>query len=260
MELNKIYEGDCLELMNDIPDNSVHLVLTDLPYNLGYIEWDKMLPIETLWSQWKRILTDKGTVILTATEPFTSLLVTSQINLFRFDLIWIKDNNLDFLRASVKPIRRHENILVFSKGTAASNCDNNLTYNPQNVVHIHEIHKGIAEDRIKDTYNISRPSTIRPGGVKSRKNYPTTILYGFKKDKELYHPTQKPVSLFAYLIKTFSNENDTVLDCCAGSGTTGLACIETNRNFILIEQDPKYVKISEKRIQYYKNKFVNRLL
>jgi len=239
LDINEIYQGDCLEVMKDIDYKSIDMILCDLPYGTTACNWDVIIPFEPLWEQYERIIKDNGSIVLTASQPFTSALIMSNINIFRYELIWEKNIATGFLDARRKPMKIHENILVFSK--------NRSIYNPQ-------MRKGapyicIRKGRIggesitADKKIINKPyTTINEGG-----RFPVSVI---KINTERgYHPTQKPVALFEYLIKTYTNENNLVLDNCAGSGTTGVACKNLNRNYILVEQEEKYCKIAEKRIK-----------
>jgi site-specific DNA-methyltransferase (adenine-specific) len=236
METNKIYQGDCLEVMNNIEDKSVDMILCDLPYGVtARNEWDKIINTKELFTEYKRIIKDKGIICLTATQPFASMLIMSNLEMFRYDLIWDKKSVTGFLNAKRMPLRRHESILIFYK--------NLPTYNP-----IKTKGKLIQKcTKAKQTSNYNDASN-RPEPYMSDEYYPTSILeIGNPRTKD-GHPTQKPVALFEYLIKTYTNEGDLVLDNCIGSGTTAVACIKTNRNFIGIELSEEYCKIAEERI------------
>lgn len=237
MELNKIYHGDCFELMPSISSKSIDMVLCDLPYGVSKCKWDSRVPLDLLWAQYANIIKPNGIIVLTAVQPFTSMLVLSNLKMFKEEWIWEKSSATGHLNAKKKPMRAHESILVFYKKQP--------TYNPQ-ITHGHPL----------KTSNTSRNQTDLYGSYgkftrySSTQRYPRTVLrFASDKQKSALHPTQKPVLLFEYLIKTYTNEGDLVLDNCCGSGTTGVACINTNRNFILIEKEAKYVDISERRIK-----------
>jgi site-specific DNA-methyltransferase (adenine-specific) len=235
---NHIYQGDCLLIMPSIPDKSIDMILCDLPYGTTACFWDTVIPFEPLWVQYKRIIKDNGAIVLTASQPFTSALVMSNIKMFKYEWVWEKTHHQGFVNAKKLPMKAHENILVFYK--------NPPTYNP--------------------IMRLGEPYTKKHGNNGSKENYggkekragTTTVNNGnrFPKDVLLFgngnygsqHPTQKPVALFEYLIKTYTNEGDLVLDNCAGSGTTGVACKNLNRRYILIEKEEKYCRIAEKRI------------
>ena len=222
--------------MKQIDDKSINLILCDLPYGVtARNEWDNIIPFDKLWEQYKRIIKDNGVIVLTASQPFTSALVMSNPNMFKYEWIWEKSKGAGFLNAKKQPLRNHEQILVFYFSKP--------TYNPQ-------FHKG-------KPYNHKEPSKLSNNyGVFTLKRsisngdyYPKTIIHFSNAKSETNHPTQKPVALFEYLIKTYTNEGDLVLDNCIGSGTTAVACIKTNRKFIGIELSPEYCKIANERIQ-----------
>lgn len=235
MELNKIYQGDCLEIMKDIHDKSIDMILCDLPYGTTACKWDTIIPFEPLWEQYKRIIKENGAIVLTASQPFTSALVMSNIKMFKYEWVWDKKIPSGMAYCRYQPMRKHENILVF--------CNGKTKYNPQ------------LEQREKPIQaGGNSKSQINNKGIETalKKTYttkqPTTIIPFMKIRQEAIHPTQKPVALFEYLIKTYTNEGDLVLDNCAGSGTTGVACQNIKRNFILIEKEPEYVAIAENQI------------
>jgi len=241
MKLNKIYQGDCLEVMKSIPDKSIDMILCDLPYGTTACKWDTVIPFEPLWEQYKRIIKDNRAIVLTASQPFTSALVMSNPDMFKYEWIWEKNAGSNFATLKYQPMKEHENILVFSKSTTK--------YNP-----IMQERAESGKSRVKTPIKYDR---YQDGGVYGNAcqevqsvirpdlRYPRSIQK-FNRERGL-HPTQKPVALFEYLIKTYTNEGDLVLDNCAGSGTTGVACKNTNRNFILIEQDENYCKIASER-------------
>lgn len=245
---NEIYLGDCLDIMESIKPGTVSLILTDLPYRQTDFTWDSLIPLDKLWKIWNRILTKNGSVVLTAKQPFTSKLVASNEERFKYELIWVKDTAADFMRARVKPIQLHENILVFSNGDVASNCKNPMIYNPQGVIKTHEVYKPFKRRKEKNVFNLGRPSMDKGGRIKHDKGFPKSLIFASKKKEKRYHPTQKPLALFEYLTKTYSNKGDVVLDCCAGSGVTAIACIRTNRDWILIEKDKDFYESAKERI------------
>jgi len=235
----ELIQGDCLEKMKDIPDGSIDMILCDLPYGTTACKWDTIIPFEPLWKQYKRIIKDNGAIVLTASQPFTSALVMSNIKMFKYQWVWNKKLAGNGILAKIQPLKIHEDVLIFSKGKCK--------YFP-------EMTKGILRKKLTSNLKVSE---INNGdGVKKCQEtyndtyYPTSIidfsLAGLRKGR--LHPTQKPVALFEYLIKTYTNESETVLDNCMGSGTTGVACKNLNRNFIGIELDLEYFKIAEKRI------------
>ena len=230
----ELIQGDCLEKMKDIPDKSIDMILCDLPYGTTACKWDTIIPFEPLWEQYKRIIKDNGAIVLTASQPFTSALVMSNIKMFKYCWVWNKAKAANYVNAKKQPLKIHEDIAVFCKGN---------NYNPQ---------KTIGKFRKKGGYTVNREVAVAQNPTVSFNDtyYPKSILnfsVAGNKDSTL-HPTQKPVALFEYLIKTYTNEGDLVLDNCMGSGTTGVSCKNLNRNFIGIELDPDYFKIAEKRI------------
>ena len=237
----KLMQGDCLELMKDIPDGSVDMILADLPYGTTACSWDTIIPFEPLWEQYERVIKDNGAIVLTASQPFTSALVMSNPKLFRYDWVWHKTKASNFFFAKKGPMKYHEDICVFYKRLP--------TYNPQMTKAIN------LDSRKKEGVYDNKEDGIWGEGVKSfrRKEtgyrYPQSVQLFNNSDKtNIVHPTQKPVALFEYLIKTYTNEGDTVLDNVMGSGTTGVACEYLNRNFIGMELDEGYFEIATERI------------
>ena len=231
---NRIICGDCLEVMKDIPDNSIDMILCDLPYGTTACKWDTIIPFEPLWEQYKRIIKDNGAIVLTASQPFTSALVMSNPEWFRHHWVWIKEKGTGFQVAKYRPMMKTEDIIMFSKESAK--------YNPQMVLRDKPL-----KYRYPTVQSRSNPlAHYEKKEVVATHKYPENTLT-FKTERG-YHPTQKPVALFEYLIKTYTNEGDLVLDNCAGSGTTGVACKNLNRNYILIEKEPEYIDIINKRL------------
>lgn len=233
----KLLEGDCLKLMPEhIEDQTIDMILCDLPYGTTACKWDTIIPFKPLWREYERIIKDNGAIVLTAQQPFTSLLISSNLDLFRYEWIWLKEQGTGGMNCNKMPLKKHENVLVFYKHLP--------TYNPQ-------FTKGTpySINRNKPNLNSVYGKTGTHDNYKSENEgirFPTTELR-FNKETSL-HPTQKPVKLFEYLIKTYTNKGDIVLDNCAGSGTTGVACEITNRNSILIEQEPEYCQIIRERL------------
>lgn len=256
---NQILLGDCLELMKDIPNESIDMILCDLPYGTTACKWDTIIPFDKLWKQYERIIKPNGAIILTASQPFTSALVMSNLKLFRYELIWEKNFSGGFILAKKQPMKYHENILVFYKNqptynpifekysdTTKNRFKNNGKVNSsklQSVNYINEI-QGIK--RVQDEIKLERGAY--PKSVQKIKGVPN--CNGVR-----LHPTQKPVALFEYLIKTYTNENDLILDNCAGSGTTAIACLNANRQFIVMEKEQKYYDIIQQRVnKFHENK------
>jgi len=233
---NKIICGDCMEIMKDIPDNSIDMILCDLPYGITACKWDTVIPLDKLWEQYKRIIKDNSAMVFTATQPFTSKLVMSNLEMFKYEWVWDKHISRGMHIAKYRPMQKHENILIFGKGK--------LNYYPIMI-------KREKPVKVKN-YGSSKSSPLahndREFRIYTHKN-PESILVGYwEKNKGKLHPTQKPVSLFEYLIKTYANEGDQVLDNCIGSGTTAIACLKLSRKFIGIDISPKYCEIAEKRL------------
>jgi len=257
MDINLMH-GDCLELMKEIPDNSVDLILTDPPYGTTACKWDSVIPFKSMWEQLNRVIKDNGAICLFGSEPFSTELRHSNLKMFKYDWIWHKSRALGFTNAKNKPMNKHEIISVFSNGTCANGSINKMIYNPQGLIPYGKEVSGIKDcksDRKEGGHKFARKSH-KEKYVQQYTNYPTQIIE-FANEGRTIHPTQKPVELLEYLIKTYTTENETVLDFTMGSGSTGVACVNTNRNFIGIELDDTYFKIAKKRVEDAKNKVVN---
>lgn len=238
----QLYQGDCLEVMKDIPDKSVDMILCDLPYGTTECKWDKFIDNKSMWEHYNRILKESGNIILFASQPFTTKLIESNPKMFRYEIIWIKTRPTGFANANYRPMKKHENILIFTKASTSTAGNNHATYNPQGLIE--------CERKVKRTsrgYQGERQNS-KDEYVSKFTNYPTSIVE-FPSEGKTVHPTQKPVDLLKYLIKTYSNEGEVVLDNCMGSGSTGVACINTNRRFIGIELDETYFNIAKERIE-----------
>jgi len=251
----KIMNGDCLELMKTIPDNTVHLILCDLPYGTTKCKWDSVIDTDKLWKEYKRILIKPtGVVVLFGQQPFTTKLISANYDWFKYNIIWKKNKTTQYLLANYRPMKCTEDICVFSPGgaAAASRHKGNMTYNPQNLVPVNIVKKN-SEKRIGKMLNQihhlgpNNKLTSDTEYKQSFTNYPTELIE-FDIEYDTIHETQKPIKLIEYLIKTYSNEGDLVLDNAMGSGTTGIGCINTNRKFIGIELEKKYFDLSHQRI------------
>jgi len=236
---NKLFMGDCLEIMPQIPDKSIDMILCDLPYGTTACKWDTIIPFEPLWEQYKRIIKDNGAIVLTASQPFTSALVMSNIKMFKCSWVWNKTKATNYVKARQMPMKYHEDILVFGK--------NKIAYNPQ---------MDIGKPYVKRAVSVAKEGTIfidtrKVGEININKGtrFPSSIIKISNDNHNSLHPTQKPVALFEYLIKTYTNEGDLILDNCAGSGTTGVACKNLKRKFCLIEKEEKYCEIIKERLQ-----------
>ena len=226
-----LHLGDCLEVMKQIPDKSVDAIICDLPYGTTQNKWDSVIPLDLLWAQYKRIC--KGAIVLTAQTPFDKVLGVSNLKMLKYEWIWEKSKATGHLNAKKMPMKSHENVIIF--------YDNLPTYNPQGLIKkdIPTIRKGGDNGT---NYGLSNKDALQ-----EYENYPKSILKIASEGKTL-HPTQKPIELMEYFIKTYTNQGDTVLDNCMGSGTTGVACKNLNRHFIGIEQDANYFEIAKGRI------------
>lgn len=245
LELNRIYQRDCIEGMKMIPDKSIDMILCDLPYGTTQNKWDSVIPLKSLWEQYERVIKERGAIVLFSAEPFTSLLITSRLKLFRYDLIWEKSHAVGFLNARRMPMRKHENICVFYKKLP--------TYNPQIEDKPKENIRPIStKNRLTSNYGSFDEGNHRT--IPNDKTYPKSVLSIPNESKTMtVHPTQKPTRLCEWLIKTYTNENETILDNCIGSGTTAVACVKTGRNFIGFETEREYVKIANQRLEAVKN-------
>ena len=237
-----LYKGDCLIEMNKVADKSIDMILTDPPYGTTACKWDSVIPFDKMWEQYNRIIKDNGAIVLFGSEPFSSMLRMSNLKMYKYDWIWDKIEGSGFINAKIKPLNCYENILVFGK--------QKINYYP------------IMENRLlKNERSKSNTNTFcEVFGIKKinnstvrKKKYPINkLIYnrlsGELNSHNILHPTQKPVPILEYLIKTYTLENEIVLDNCMGSGSTGVACVNTNRNFIGIELDDNYFKIAEDRI------------
>ena len=230
-------QGDCLEVMKEIPNKSIDMILCDLPYGTTACKWDVIIPFDKLWEQYNRIIKDNGAIVLFGSEPFSSQLRMSNLKMYKYDWVWNKKKAGNIFLAKYQPMKIHENIMIFGKMKTA--------YFPIMV----------ERDKIKKSKNYGTGEAF--GGIKEKEDkvytythtYPKSIIeFSNARQKGKVHPTQKPVALLEYLIKTYTNENETVLDNCMGSGSTGVACINTNRNFIGIELDETYFNIAKERI------------
>lgn len=237
MRLNTIYNEGCLEGMKRIPDGSVDMILCDLPYGTTACAWDEIIPFDPLWKQYERVIKDNGAIVLTASQPFTSALVMSNPKLFKYEWVWRKSRPSNPFLAKKQPLRYHENVLVFYKKQP--------TYNPV----MKKGEKNHATKGFTSKHNIQNVQYQWNANTSDLK-YPSSVIDIKSTDSTRnLHPTQKPVSLFEYLIKTYTNKGETVLDNCMGSGTTAIACLNTDRQYIGFELDETYHKLSLERIE-----------
>lgn len=243
-----LYNDDCFNIFPKLEDNSIDVVLCDMPYGTTACKWDTCLDLDKMWVELKRICKSKAAVVFTASQPFTSVLVCSNLQMYRCSWIWKKSKASNFLHAKQVPLNDTEDILVFSASSANSMSKKPMNYFPQGlIIHNKKRVNGVTGGKIGQEHKTS----IKKGSsyFSTYRNYPKKIIE-FSKEKNNVHPTQKPVALMEYLIKTYSNEGDTVLDFCMGSGTTGVACKNLNRKFVGIELLKEYYDIAVKRINY----------
>lgn len=243
----ELWQGDCLELMNNIPDKFVDCIITDLPYGSTQCKWDTIIPFEPLWKQYNRVIKDNGAIVLFGTEPFASHLRLSNLKNYKYDWIWDKVKGTGFLNAKKQPMRNHELISVFYK----KQC----TYNPQKTYG----HKMKKSYRSKDLQTEVYGEMKNDYTYESTERYPRSIqVFSTDTQNSSLHPTQKPVALIEYLIKTYTNEGEVILDSCAGSMTTGVAAINTHRKVICIENDNEIFEVGRNRImEHLKEKLVD---
>jgi site-specific DNA-methyltransferase (adenine-specific) len=249
----EILLGDCLELMKDIPNGSIDAIITDPPYGTTACKWDTIIPFEPLWEQYERIIKPNGAIVLFGSQPFTSALIMSNPKLFKYELIWDKKTGLGFLDSKFRPLKSHENIIVFGLGGCSNGSKIPMKYNPQGLIETTKQNKNTKSNILN-----SEPKKRENLGT-THTNYPKSILT-FSRVRSGNHPTQKPVELFEYLIKTYTNEGDLVLDNAAGSGTTAIACLKTKRQFIVMEKEQEYYDIILKRVADFNKKFETQTL
>lgn len=240
----QLYQGDCLEVMKGIEDKSIDMILCDLPYGTTNCSWDIVIPFEPLWEQYNRIIKDNGAIVLFGSEPFSSALRMSNIKNYKYDWVWEKSKATGFLNAKKRPLVAHEYIHVFYKKQPL--------YNPQ-MREGNPYNKGMRKQQTEnDVYGEFKQVEVKSEG----KRYPRSVIYykTAETEGETFHKTQKPVSLLEYLINTYTNTGEVVLDNCMGSGSTGIACINTNRKFIGVELDDTYFNVAKERINNALNK------
>ncbi len=238
-----MWNGDCLGLMKNIPDKSIDMILCDLPYGNTACKWDSIISFDKLWVQYKRIIKDEGVICLFGSEPFSSKLRLSNIEMYKYDWIWKKNKASNFINCKYQPLKSYENVCVFSKKACTYSKKGNMKYFPQGTILLNKPKKQKRTGNKQGEIYHSNPNIET---IQTVSNYPNSIIE-FDMEVKNVHPTQKPVDLLKYLIKTYTNEQETVLDNCMGSGSTGVAALNLHRKFIGIEMDEKYFNIAENR-------------
>lgn len=242
----KLYHGDCLDVLKTIPDCSIDMILCDLPYGTSACKWDSVIPFDKMWEFCERVIKPLRVICFTGCEPFSSKLRCSNLGLYKYDWIWEKPSGANFLNFKYQPAKVHENIMIFGKGPSSFSKKETLIYKP--IMEGGKPYKQWSGAQRMSYGNSTVRSPIKSCLTENTgERYPRSIQK-FSLDSQKFHPTQKPVALMKYLIKTYTNEGDVVLDFCMGSGTTGVACVETNRSFIGCEIDANYFEIAQKRI------------
>jgi site-specific DNA-methyltransferase (adenine-specific) len=234
--MHSLFCDDCFQVLPTIAIQSVDLIIADIPYSTTDCKWDNELPLDELWELYRRVIQPRGVIIFTASQPFTTALINSNPAWFRYMWVWVKTRANNFANAKKMPLKRHEDILVF--------YNQQPTYNPQNLRRIDKKRR-TSKNRGGDVMNTN---TFKAEYIQEYTDYPDSILY-FDREIDTVHPTQKPVELMEYLITTYTNHGDTVLDSCMGSGSVGVACIQTGRTFIGIEKDARFFGIADQRIR-----------
>ena len=243
----EIYKGDCLEVMDKLIEQGVKVdtIITDPPYGTTACKWDNVIPFDEMWERLNKLIKPNGAIVLFGSEPFSSKLRCSNLKNYKYDWIWEKSRTVGFLNAKNAPLKNYEVVSIFSRGKTANGSKNNMVYNPQGLIEINKVKKSVKQG--SDTVVGNRPSRNKDYVAKYT-GYPKTIIK-FNNENKQIHPTQKPVELMEYLIKTYADEGEVVLDFTMGSGSTGVACVNTNRKFIGIELDDKYFEIAKNRLK-----------
>ena len=253
MKLNTIYNEECIEGMKRIPDGSVDMILCDLPYGTSACKWDTIIPYDELWEQYNRIIKVDGAIVLFGSEPFSSHLRLSNLKMYKYDWKWEKPSGANFLNFKYQPAKVYEDIAVFGKMATSYSKKGNLKYYPQ--MQDGTPYKQVSGKQKEVHNNSTVRSPIKQVVTENKGTRYPRAIQKFSLDKQKIHPTQKPVALFEYLIKTYTNEGEIVLDNCMGSGTTAIACLNTNRNFIGFELDKEYYDKSIERINEKESQF-----
>ena len=249
MDKIKLYNADCLDILPQLEENSVDLILCDLPYGTTCLKWDKIIDFDQLWTEYQRIIKPDGIIALFSIQPFTTMLISSQLSMYRYSWIWLKDSPTGFLNANYAPLKQTEDINIFSFGKVGSLSKNPIRYYPQGLTEVNKTKQNNPNSTWRKNKGYNGNNILNSDKEYTQKytGYPNNILY-FPRDKNAIHPTQKPVDLLIRLIETYTQKGETVLDNCMGSGSTGVACIKTDRVFIGIEKDASIYDTACKRI------------
>jgi site-specific DNA-methyltransferase (adenine-specific) len=239
-----LHHGDCLDLLTAIPDCSVDMVLADLPYGTTRSRWDSVIPLDALWEQYRRVTKPRAAIVLTAVQPFTTTLIASNLSMFRYCWTWKKTKHGNFMNAKNAPLRITEDIVVFSTGTMANGSSRRMPYNPQGLRRVERLRREVVRD---DESTVGNRPSRKGEWVQGFEGYPSNLIV-FPSVASPVHPTQKPTALLEYLIRTYTDDGAVVLDNAMGSGSTGVACLNTGRDFIGIERDPRFFEIAQDRI------------
>jgi site-specific DNA-methyltransferase (adenine-specific) len=246
--LNKIINADCMDILPLISDESIDAIICDLPYGTTSCRWDSIIPLAPLWEQYRRIIKPTGAIVLFGAQPFSSKVVVEAIDLFKYEWIWYKNRATGYQTVKTQPMRIHESILVFSKGTVANRSPRNMVYHPQGLI---EAPRTVKVGHFTRGRYLGQRKNQNGMVIKSIfSNYPKSVLQ-FDKEPKYVHPTQKPLALVKYLVETYSSKGDTILDNASGSGTLAIAALDTDRNYICIEKDEHNYQISMQRVETY---------
>lgn len=249
--VNQIINADCLDIMPQLPDEAFNAIICDLPYGTTSCRWDSIIDLDRLWEQYRRLIKPTGAIVLFGAQPFSSLLVAKALDLFKYEWIWYKNKATGYQTVKTQPMRIHENILVFSKGTVANRSPRNMIYHPQGLI---ESPRTVKIGHFTRGRYLGQRANQNGMVIKSVwSNYPKSVLQ-FDKEPKYLHPTQKPLALVSYLVQTYTNPGDLILDNASGSGTLAVAAINHERNFTCIEKDEAIYKLSLERVLKYERK------
>jgi len=258
MTVNLI-QGDCIEEMQKLIEEevTVDLILTDPPYGTTANKWDSVIPLDKMWGSLTKLIKPNGIIALFSSQPFTSVLISSNLDLYRYNWVWDKCGSTGFLNSNYAPLKSTEDVCIFSKGTVGSLSENPIIYYPQGVKRVNKKKRNNPKSKWRENMGYGGKNKLNTDTeyIQEYTNYPSNILK-FKRDQPAVHPTQKPVGLLEYLIKTYTKEKEVVLDFTMGSGSTGVACLQTGRDFIGIELDDKYYELANERCKSYQSKLI----